>query len=427
MTSSTQNETHFISRYFNSIKSPNNLSAISIKASQGLNAEPKSFEKLNDLIKYLYPEQSSYAFEHFYPKAYKVLNGQAFQNLPGALGRLRPLAQNYFDALTPVEKSLASDPLNEKNIREALSQFIQAHALFRERFTIECENASPAAPFTILNRYPNSLRLYFIAFLKQLPLVSPKIYVSWRESIENRGEEVLDLFPHLAIHYLLEQPEHLVPELFIAHTEKIASLRISYDQLSASQKSRLLETIWQTSVPSESSNDSPVKTLEINKNIHDLFLQIGELSSNIQAADRTVFSGVIRIIYQETAKVFAILEHMDLEKPPATREIAFRTLFLSLIKQKILTADQLPLDFSGRSTIGNIQEETLTAHKTYQALSQKEKETFDSLFMKEDRSISDHSPLNDLLRRYEKIHWLFSARSTIFSLETLPMLLYKRS
>lgn len=404
------------------------LPSVAAEAKHGLDAEPKSFEKLNGLIKFLQGERNQCAFEHFYPKAQKVLNGEAFQDFPGALQRLTPLALSYVQALEPVEAALDSDPICVEDLRNTLSVFIEAHRQFRELFTIECQNASPGAPFTVISRYPNALRLYFTAFLNQLCAVSHETYTSWRESIEAMGEETLELFPRLAIHYLLENPQRAIPELFSDHEAAIADLRLAYRQLDSSQQTALLETLrYEGGASVEPADGDSVESVEGDPLVHALFLRISGLCSDIQTANRTVFNGVVRMIYKEAAKMFALLDHINLRQLPETREIESRTVFLALLKQDALTADQLPFDFSGRDTGGNIQGETLAAHGRYQDLSPEERELFDTLFMAGECDPENYpSPLNDLLRDWGRVRWLWGSHR-LFPLHQLATVAYERS
>jgi len=384
---------------------PTLLTSVAENAKRGLETEPKSFKSLNELVKFL--QLSKCDFAYFYSQAQKILNGETFQDLPGPLGRLTPLAQSYVQALEPVEMVLADDPVRADDLKSAMSALVEAHSAFEELFTTECQNAAPAEPFTVLSRYPNALRLYFIAFVNQLLEISPETYETWKGYAAASGEEALPIFPRLAIHYLLKNPKANIPELFYEHADTIADLRASYEKLDVLQQTALLETLRFES----ESDDATVR---------ELFVQIGGLCTDLQTSDQRVFNGVARIVYEEAAKVFSLLDRMELNEWPRDAEIQFRAVFLGILKQDALTADQLPRDFSG----GEIEEEVLAAHEKYQALTPEERETFDFQFMSKEQNAEE--PIYGLIRDWEKIYFLWAGRA-LFPLHLLAKVAHRRA
>jgi len=374
-------------------------------AKGSLEQEPKSFKPLNQLAKYFQVPECDHAY--FFPMAVKILGGDAFADLPGALNRLNPLAKRYVETLEKLETALEAESVETEAVKEALRFLAEAQTAFQDQMTVECQNASPAEPFTVMSRYPEALRLYFLAFVNQLLAIPKEVYAVWKSYAEEYGEEALALFPRLAIHHLLQRPNSKLPELFSAHALKIRDLQTAYELLDESQRGELLQALR-----FESEANDP--------QVHALWIQIGKLCSDLQRTDPRVFNGVARILYEEAAKAFALVEEIHLPEWPQDVEAQCRAVFLSLLKQDPLTADRLPRDFSG----GHIEDETLAMHAKYQELSGAQKKQFDAQFLAKkmdgDRLFSDLEA--DWRRVY--FHW---AGGQIFPLHLLAKVAFVRA
>ncbi len=350
-----------------------------------------SFDGLNGLLKFF--DMQPCPFSYYTPEAVKILND--------ATHKLKPLATRYIQALRPVKESLEATTPDVFSMKSHLSTYVMAHSKFQEMFTSECEKAAPDASFTIFHHFPEELSLYFTAFLKELPSISPSTYETWQKCAATSGEEIFEIFPRLAIHYLLEKHTLPIPKLFSGYEEKIKHLRQNYETLDASQKEQLIAKLR---YESDSKEDG----------VQNLFIEITNLSSSLQTADQKRCNGIARIVYKEAAKAFFLLEHIQPDQTQKMAaglrmEIGLRSIFLALLKQERLTLQMLPFDFSG----DKIEKAIHNSWNDYQSLSSDEQSKFDGLFLAGEKEIQESS-LYGLMRTWEKILFLWSDHKPLF-------------
>jgi|GEM_PF-5060705 len=354
-----------------------------------LESDPISFKALNQINRNF--ELGECDFEFYFPEAIKVLNNEIFQDFPGSLRRLIPPAGQYQESFAAV-KGVLSKKGGTEELLAALRSLVESHKTFENSLRSESQMLAPAAPSTVLSRYPNALRLYFSAFLHQLAEIRPETYAIWKGHSESISEEAIELFPRLAIHHLLKVPTLPIPELFMGQQTLIEELREEYKALTPSKKNALIEQLR-----FEAESDDP--------EVRALFLKIGKLKSDLETRDPRIFSGVIRMVHQEASIAFTLLDQMDLRLWPANVEYQFRSVFLALLKQEGLTTDQLPYDLSGRA----VASEVLFMHGKYQNLDDEEKARFDAFFLSEGRACNEKK-LKSLILDWEKVYWHWSAR-----------------
>jgi hypothetical protein len=331
--------------------------------------EQTSFKSLQQLVKFFEIPASDLSDT---PKL------SAFQGRIGALQRLTPLAHKYAERLAPISAALV-DP-NKETLKPLLEEFCAAHTAYINQFIAEYQQVCRYEPFTILNRYPKTINIYLTAFFDQLAAISPQEYASWKQSAANSSEALLPIFSRLAIYYLLENPQLPVPELF--KEEEMAPLRIAYKELDHDEKQALLKSL---------------RSEPAGKLAKDIAL----LASSMQlGAERRAFNGVMRLVYEEAAKSFILLDQIHPKKFPQSIEQQIRTLFLALLKQKEL--ETLPLDFSG--------EEVQSAIEKYRALTEENKREFEKLFL-EEADDSDTIAVYDLLQDWKGIYFKWSSTS----------------
>lgn len=359
-----------MSSLFSVTNNPSLLPQLVREAKEGLESAPKIFKPLEQLTHFF--GEGTPDFGATLPIAIKILNNEAFQDYPGSLRRLQPLAERFVERSDQI--SLALEQPSEEELRPFISGLSQAHRAFHNQYIVEYEQIRPYEPFTILNKYPKTISLYLTAFFKQLGSVSGEQYRVWKESVIERDPDLLPIFSRLAIHHLLENGRVQIPELL--DEEKIDELRGFYNRLTYEQKREL----------SSSLGKGELST--------DLARQIATYASLIQfERQRQSFNGVSRFVYEEAAKAFRLLEQMDLKEYPHHLKTKFQVLFLALLKQERITEENLPLIFSNQK----IKEQILTAFQKYQALSDEEKSEFERVILagKED---SNKLPIYDLLQ-----------------------------
>ena len=377
---------------------PSLLPQLTREAEYGLNLDPKDFKGLNRLNKFFRLPEC--LFEYFYRQAIRILDGETFQDLPGALGRLVPLAERYQQKLEEAETAIAQKEEGDV-LKPILEELITAHRAFRETFTIECEAACPYEPFTIRSRYPKTLELYHRAFLNELFSISPELYDKWKEDAENFSGEMLPIIHRLAILWLLDNSNALVPDAdgLLFDAVSIASLRRDYQALS--DKDALRKALREECEP----------TAEVR----DLFRRISAICS----LQDPLMNGVARIIYGEIAKCFSLLDQMEVDEYPRDFHQQHRIVLLAVLKQP--DCENLPCDLSG----GEIEPLVRAFYKKYQELSEDDRAHFERLFLK-GKTDSDNIPVYHLLNDWQKVifHW---GKRMQFLLYRLPQIVYHRS
>lgn len=358
-------------------------------AQKGLEKEPKSFGQLNSLMKFMRIGECD--FDHYYPQAIQIFKRETFQHRPGAFNRLFPLAKNYIEILKP--ESLGQQ--DGVDLKKYLSKFREVHQAFQERFVEECLNATPDEPFAILNKYPKTLRLYYTAFVGQLSEISSKRLKQWKECVERRGEELIEVFPRLAIHHLIKNPSASIPEFFSEYEKLIEQFRGVYKTLKDEEKKALLLKLY---------GDDSAK-------VPPLFISISNLCSDLRKKGK-INNGIIRIIYEEIGKAFTILDQIHLERGNPHAEFELRVAILGLLKQENLTHDLLPRNFADKK----LEDKMLIAHKKYQELSLDAREKFDHLFLDPNE---DPDEFYDLIQDWREIYYLWWSFPQIFPLSLL--------
>ncbi len=332
-----------------------------------------SFKSLQNLVKFF--EIPAYDLDDT-PKL------SAFQGRIGALRRLTPLRETYAERLAPIAAALSSP--RKETLKPLLEELCAAHTAYRNQFIAEYERVCPYEPFTILNQYPNTIRIYLTAFYDQLGAISPEEYALCKEAAANSSEALLPIFPRLAIHYLVANPHIPVPELF--NEEDLTPLRTAYKTLKSDEREALVKSL---------------RTEPSGKLAKDIAL----LASSTQlGAKRQAFNGVIRLVYEEAAKSFALLDHIRPKEFPRSFERQCQLVFLALLKQESL--ENLPLDFAGKE----LKKSVSAAFEKYRALAREEKVEFEKLFS-EGADDSDTSAVYDLLQDWKGIYFKWSTSS----------------
>ncbi len=313
------------------------------------------------------------------------------------MSRLLPLALDYKKKL-----ELVTDAIGEGVVailKPLLLDLFEAHQRFQEIFTTECEVSGPSEPFTILHHYPSALRLYFIAFFRALPGVSFQLYGQWKEAVANQESEMLVMIPRLTILYLLEYPNELIPELFVANEKEIDSLRQVYQGLALEHKRALQAALRGESEPS--------------KEVCDLFKRIGRMGE----LQNQVMNGVARIFFEESTKCFALLDQMRVDKPPQGLESQYRIVFLAFLKQP--DCENLPYDFIG----GKIEEVIKVIHERYHQLSENDRIEFDHLFLNHADN-AKNILIYRMLRDWKEVFFYWGERKQ-FPLSLLSQIAYE--
>jgi hypothetical protein len=324
-------------------------------ARRGLHDKPCNFTSLIALSKFL--QLSPPDFQEIHPIAIKILNNELFQRHLGSLLRLKPLAEKCLTHLQPVEEALGKDPTILKPL---LNEFSTAHTLFQNQYILEYQQACPHEPYTVLSKHQNSIRIYLTAFYDQLATLPSKDYDDWKQSTLAFDQKLLPLFSRLAIRYLINNPKTPIPEFFKPYERNIEDLR--------------------------------------QPNISNLEQKIAKLDSNIQfGPQRQLFNGLIRIVFEEAAKSFALLDQIQLPELPKSLESRCRVVFLAFLRQKNLEKENLPLFFEKTS-----QEAVVECYKKYKEMNSEEKKEFEKLFLaiKED---SNHPKIAALLHAYKTL------------------------
>jgi len=357
-----------------------------------------SIKSLNLLSNYFSFPQSD--FDYIYKQVKDFSSGKTFQDFYASINKLKPLAKKYYEDLGSLEDKIRCDLKDTLSLKTPLQTFISAHNAFREVFIDECQNIFPDDSSTVLSRYPDVLRLYFISFVNELGNVSPQTYQSWEECSKSSDPQIFELFPRLGFHYLLKTHTYPIPKLFSPHIKKIEELRGAYKGLGDSEKTALAASLrYETQ-----SNDNA---------IHKIFIDISKLSSDLQSENRLAFRGISKVIYEEAVTAFSLLKNMEPVKRSSNINIQMRSLFDAILKQDDLL---LPRDF----TRDKVKKEMLSAFDQYKALSDIDREIFTPLFLSGAEK-SDKKSISNLIHTWNNIYFLWMDRP-LFPLHLLGLL-----
>ncbi|MBX7066078.1 MAG: hypothetical protein K1X28_02490 [Parachlamydiales bacterium] len=335
---------------------PGLLKELAKAAKIGMEEAPRNYKGLEQLIEFFQIPVSSFA---------NTPSPESFRDRLGSYRRLVPLSERWIEKMIPVQTALENPKTEE--LKPLLAALSAAHNAFLVQYATEYRQACPYEPHTILECYPKTIGTFLKAIYSEVKKLSKAQYENWKEKVQERSEELLPVFTQLAIGYLIDHPYAEIPEIF--EESDIANLRKEKDPKTS----------------------------------------IARLASSIQyGSKRQTFNGVIRLVYEEAAKSFLILDQIDGKKRPKTAEDAFRIVFLALLRQPSLKAEDLPIDFTSK-------EKTLEAHKKYKAL--EKKKDFENLFLNR-ADDSDDNSIRDLLQDWPPIFydWCDSIRFPLHEL-----------
>lgn len=372
---------------------PSLLAQLTEEAKNGLTAESKDFRGLNRLNRFFQIPECDFAY--YYPEAMKVLNRETFQDLPASFDRLFPLATNYKEKLELVRSSIGE---SAAILKPLLLDLLEAHLRFQEIFTVECQAAGPYEPFTIASKYPDALRIYFIAIFRMLPQLSEKLYNQWKSDMVNQAPEMMLIVPRLAILYLLENPNEISE--FVEKKDEISSLREGYQALNLEDKQALKNALQGECAPTAK--------------VAAIYNRIGDVC----APQNQVMNGVSRIFFEESVKCFSLLEQMEVYEPPRSLELQCRVVFLALLKQP--NCENLPYDFKG----GKIEDATRVLYQKYHHLSEGDRIKFDHLFLN-GADDANNVPVYRILRDWKEVYFYWMGRKQ-FPLHLLSLIAYQR-
>lgn len=169
----------------------------------------------------------------FLKKAEEVFRNEIFQDHPGSLLRLKPLATRYLTQVLSTRFLFSlSTPPTSSAANKQIDQLVAANNAFIKQFISEFKIVGKHTALGTQFNQPQALKVYYSTVFEYL-IANPAKVSHAQSMFEDADAKLFDLIPYGVVLMLIKNPlsTEQLPELFAPSESELTNLRESYFKL----------------------------------------------------------------------------------------------------------------------------------------------------------------------------------------------------
>ncbi|MBS0653063.1 MAG: hypothetical protein JSR39_05980 [Verrucomicrobia bacterium] len=303
--------------------SPSELSSL---RSQFLAGCGKYYESIHPGKKSYLPDDA------FLKKAEEIVADKIFQDHPGSLFRLKPLATRFVQQLngTSLLFSISNQP-SAPVVNEQIGRLVSANIQFIEQFIAEFKIVGKHTALGTQYNQPQALKVYYSTVFDYL-ITNPAHVPAAQTMFDDADSKLFDLIPYCVALTLMKHPlpADQLPELFAPSESELSGLRERFSKLPLSDQ-KALYTVPFNEEPS-SSDENPLTPAG-----QEFYRSLFELIYAKREHEKPVFAAINQALFEfvslDLQLAQSLQSHPKIKDVPMPAEIDGIVAFLKELSE----------------------------------------------------------------------------------------------